>query len=557
MSGGGAFRPWRSVRRVFGDIRHAPTTASATSVDTAGPTLPNSGPREGSEILLLLSGLMSGTMVASLTQTIVFTALPSIGGDLGGLDKIAWVATVTLLAATASTPIYGKLSDQHGRKSLFQVAMVLLLVSSALAGLAQNIWHLIAARAVQGVGAGGLMTIPHAIIGDIIPPRERGRYHGYMMLVVTASTMAGPLLGGVLVDALSWRWVFFIPLPFGIAGLIIIRRALKVDLERASGTVDYVGAAFLVTGVSCLLLAVLWGGTQYAWGSVRILGLGTGSIFATALFIWRQHRAPDALLPPRLFRISVFNVTNAASFTIGFTAFGAFVFLPLFTQFVTGASASLSGLLMLPLSAGLTATSLIAGRVISRVGRYRVMALVGSALVALSFVLMSGMGADTSRIAVGAYMVIMGFGIGMSFPVLLVAVQNAVEHRDLGAATSSLTFFRGMGATMGIAVFGAIMANRLAFHLGRLLPAEALISINPASVRGSPAQVLTLPLEIRRGVVESFALSLQAVFFAAIPVAIGTFAILLFLRELPLGQGASSSVKSHLHGSGSDTRTPY
>lgn len=523
-----------------------------TSFATRPDTVPRFGgaagrPLQRREILVVLSGLMSGMLVSALTQTIVFTALPTIVGELGGLDKISWVATATLLTTTASMPLYGKLSDLHGRKLLFQIAIVILIVSSALAGFAQNIWHLIVARAVQGLGAGGLMTLSQAIIGDIVPPRERGRYQGYMMSVLTASTVAGPLLGGFLVDALSWRWVFAIPLPFGIVALVITQRVLKLQFEKVRHPIDYLGSTLLVTGVSCLILSMLWGGTRYAWGSATIVGLGTGAAVVTALFIWRQRRAPEPLLPARLFRNSVLNVTNAAGFLLGVAFFGGLIFLPVFLQVVTGVSATLSGSFMVPLAGGLTATSIFSGRVISRIGRYKGFALLGSALMALSLVLMSQMDTGTTGFAVGVYMVVLGFGLGMLFPVLIVAAQNAVDWRDLGTATASLNFFRSMGSTVGIALFGAIMTNRLGYHLRRLVPPDSLAGIDPVSLRGSPAQIRTLPPQVREGVVQSFALSMQAIFAAAIPIAIGAFVILLFLKELPLRE------RSFVEGTEDDT----
>lgn len=491
---------------------------------------------ERREILLVVSGLMSGMMVAALAQTIVLTALPTIVGELGGLDKISWVASAALLTTTATLPVLGKLSDLYGRKPLFQISVVILIVSSVLAGLAQNIWHLIGARAVQGVGIGGVVTLSQITIGDIVPPRERGRYQAYMVSAFTFSTVVGPLLGGVLVDALSWRWVFAIPVPFGVVALVITQRVLKLPLSRVSLPVDYLGSGLMVTGVTCLVLAMLWGGTRYAWDSAMIVGLGAGAIVFTALFYWRQRRAREPLLPLRLFRNSVFNVTSTAGFLLGVALFGVLVFMPVFLQIVTGMRSSLSGLFLVPLAGGLTVTSIYSGRAISRVGRYKLFALLGSALVALSIALMSGISGSTSSLTLGVYMLVMGLGLGMVMPVLIVAIQNAVEWRDLGTATSSLNFFRMMGGTVGVALLGAVMTNRLAHHLGRLVPATALAAIDPSSLTGSPAQILMLPAEVREGVVLSVALSTRSVFAAAFLFALGTFVILLFLKELPLSR---------------------
>jgi EmrB/QacA subfamily drug resistance transporter len=478
---------------------------------------------------LVFAGLMSGVLLAALDQTIVATALPTIVGDLGGLTHLSWVVTAYLLASTTSTPLYGKISDLYGRKTVFQAAIVIFLVGSALSGLAQSMGQLIAFRAVQGLGAGGLMALAIAIIGDVVSPRERGRYQGYIGAVFAVASVAGPLLGGFLVDHLSWRWAFYVNLPVGIAALLVTSVALDLPFRRSGHAIDYLGAALLVAGVTCMLLVTVWGGDRYAWGSPSILGLAAAGVLLLGAFAVQERRASEPVLPPRLFRDPVFRVATATLFLIGVAMFGAIVFLPLFLQVVVGASATSSGLLLLPLMAGIVTSSVVVGRVISRTGHYRWYPVAGTALMTVAMGLLATMDAGTSRTTASWYVALLGVGLGTVMPVMILAVQNAVDQRDLGTATSAATFSRSMGGSFGVAAFGAILASRLA---------QQLPGVDAEALQASPSQLRALPPAARQAVVEAVASSLHVVFLAAIPVALAAFLVVLFLRERPLRESA-------------------
>jgi len=481
------------------------------------------------QLQLVFAGLMSGVLLAALDQTIVATALPTIVGDLGGLAHLSWVVTAYLLASTTSTPLYGKISDLYGRKTVFQAAIVIFLVGSALSGLAQSMGQLIAFRAVQGLGAGGLMALAIAIIGDVVSPRERGRYQGYIGAVFAVASVAGPLLGGFLVDHLTWRWAFYVNLPVGVAALLVTSVALDLPFRRTGHSVDYLGAALLVAGVTCVLLVTVWGGDRYGWGSPTLLGLAAMGVLLLGAFAVQEQRASEPVLPPRLFRDPVFRVATATLFLIGVAMFGAIVFLPLFLQVVVGASATSSGLLLLPLMAGIVASSVVVGRVISRTGRYRWYPVAGTALMTVAMGLLATMNADTSRTTASWYVALLGVGLGTVMPVMILAVQNAADQRDLGTATSAATFSRSMGGSFGVALFGAILASRLAHQLP---------GVDPEALQASPSQLRALPPAAHQAVVEAVAHSLHVVFLAAIPVALAAFVVVLFLRERPLRETA-------------------
>jgi EmrB/QacA subfamily drug resistance transporter len=489
------------------------------------------------QILIVFSGLMSGMLLAALDQTIVATALPTIVGDLGGLTHLSWVVTSYLLASTASTPLYGKISDLYGRKAIFQAAIVVFLVGSALSGLAQSMGQLIAFRAVQGLGAGGLMALAMAIIGDVVSPRERGRYQGYLGAVFAVSSVAGPLLGGFFVDHLSWRWVFYINLPIGIAALVVTSVVLNLPFRRVQHAIDYLGAALLVAAVTCILLVTVWAGDQYAWASPPILGLAGAGVLLVAAFVVQERRTAEPVLPPRLFRDRVFVVAVAALFLVGVAMFGAIVFLPLYLQVVTGASATHSGLLLLPLMLGIVVTSIVAGRVITRTGRYKLFPVAGTAVMTVAMTLLASMDERTGRATVSLYMVVLGAGLGMVMQVMVLAVQNAADRRDLGTATSAANFFRSMGGSFGVAIFGAILASQLASWLPRLLPPGAG-GVDPKALQGSPGQIRALPAPVRDAVVAAVANSLHVVFLSAIPLTAAAFATVLFLKERPLRESS-------------------
>ncbi|QGG93990.1 MDR family MFS transporter [Actinomarinicola tropica] len=488
------------------------------------------------QILVVFSGLMAGMLLAALDQTIVSTALPTIVGELGGLDHLSWVVTAYLLTTTASTPLYGKLSDIYGRRLMFQSAIVIFVIGSMLCGLSQGMLQLIVFRGIQGIGAGGLMAMAFAIIGDIVSPRERGRYTGYLGAVFAVSSVAGPLLGGFFVDNLSWRWVFYVNVPIGVAALVITSSVLRLPFVRRDHAIDFAGAALLVAAVSTLLLALVWGGSEYPWGSSTIVGLFAASAVLTGLFLWWEHRTAEPILPLRLFGGRVFSTGAALSFLLGGAMFGAIVFLPLFLQVATGASATNSGLLLLPLMAGLMTTSITSGRVIARTGHYKKWPIAGMATAAVGMFLLSTMEPDTSRLTSSLYMLVVGVGLGMVMQVLVLAVQNGAEFSDLGVVTSSVNFFRSLGGSFGVSVFGVVFATALDDRLAELVPAGVLgaAGFNPESLTASPAQIRALPPEVLGPVTTAMADSITAVFLLVVPLLVLGVGLAMMMPELPL-----------------------
>lgn len=512
-----------------------PSTPTSTPTPTPATALDGATPFTHRQILVIFSGLMLGMFLAALDQTIVATALPTIVGELGGLDHLAWVVTAYLLTSTATTPLYGKLSDLYGRKQLFQVAIVIFLVGSALSGMSQTMGQLIAFRAIQGAGAGGLMALAMAIVGDIISPRQRGRYQGYLGGVFALSSIGGPLLGGFFADHLSWRWVFYINIPIGLVALVVTGMVLNLPFRKVQRAIDWLGSALLVAGVTSLLLVTVWGGSEYAWGSPTIVGLAIVGVAATVGFIFQERRAPEPILPPRLFRNDIFTVTSAAGFVTGVIMFGTIIFIPMFLQVVVGASATNSGLLLTPLMGGVIVTTIIVGRLVTRTGRYRVFPLGGMVVMTIGLVLLSTMGVGTTFPRAAAFMVVIGIGFGMTVQVFVISVQNAVEHRDLGVATSSAQFFRSMGGSFGVALFGAIFTSRLTSELPNL-PAGS--GFDASVLQNSPAQIRMLPAGIQETVIDAFASAIHTVFLLAIPLGLLALVIVLFLREIPLRDDA-------------------
>src|SRR5580765_6219731 len=429
-------------------------------------------PLTGRALWTVFGALMLGMFLAALDQTIVSTALPTIVGDLGGLSHLSWVVTSYLLASTVSTPIYGKLGDMYGRKPVFLVAILIFLAGSMLAGLSQTMAELIGFRALQGIGAGGLMVGAQAIIADIVPPRERGRYMGLIGSVFAVASVAGPLLGGFLVDSLSWRWVFYVNLPVGALAVLIVVTRLHLHTPTVRHKIDVLGAALLSAGVASLILVTTWGGSQYAWGSATIVGLAVAGVLLLVAFVWQESRAPEPILPLKLFRSRVFTVSSAMGFTIGMAMFGAIVFIPLYLQLVYGASPTSSGLRMIPLMAGLLIAAVFSGRLISRIGRYKIFPIVGTAVLVVGMYLLSKLGVGTAPWLASAYMAIVGVGIGLVMQVLVLVVQNDAKPREIGVATSTATFFRSVGGSFGVAIFGAIFASRLADQI-KQLPASS------------------------------------------------------------------------------------
>lgn len=489
------------------------------------------------QLILVFGGLVAGLLLAALDQTIVATALPTIVGELGGLDHYSWVVTAYLLSSTVSTPLYGKISDLYGRRIVFQGAILIFLAGSLLAGIAQDMLQLIIFRGIQGAGAGGLMAMAFAIVADVLSPRERGRYIGFLGAAFAFSSVVGPLVGGFIVDNMSWRWVFLINLPVGGVALAVTSAVLHLPITRRPHRIDWEGAALLVGGATSLLLVLVWGGVEYPWTSGVVVALGVAGVLLTGLFIVWEGRAAEPILPLRLFRNSIFTVTSVVGFLVGCAMFGGVVFLPLFLQIVTNASATHSGLLLLPLMAGMMSASITSGRIISHTGRYRVFPIVGTAVATIGAYLLTTMTASTGRVESSAYMLIFGLGIGMTIQVLVLAVQNAVPHRDLGVATSSATFFRSMGGSFGVALYGAILNHRLAVELPALLPAAALAAAGDANVNrlmSSPAAIRSMPPAVRQGVVEALTRGIHSVFFWTLPLLAIAFIVAWWLEEIPL-----------------------
>src|SRR5215207_30923 len=487
------------------------------------------------QIVVVLFGLMAGVLLAALDQSIVGTALPRIVSELGGLDKLAWVVTAYLLTATAATPLWGKISDLYGRRHIFQAAIIIFLAGSVLCGLSQNLPQLIAFRAIQGIGGGGLMALAFSIIGDIIPPRERGRYQGYFGAVFGVASVAGPLLGGWFTDGPGWRWIFYVNLPVGIAALVITSMALKLPTVRREHTIDYLGAALIVAGVSSLLLYLNWAGTEYGWFAPGPLALLIAAVTLTVLFVMVEQRAAEPIIPLRLFRNSVFAIGNLYGVLAGMAMFGAIIFLPLYLQAVMGMSPTESGLAMLPAVFGILTTSIVSGRLISRTGRYKIFPILGAAILIVSLLMLSRLRVDTPYWELALYELAFGAGLGMTMQTIVTAVQNAVEYRDLGTSTSATTFFRQMGGTIGAAVFGAILANRLAVHLTEQLGPAAVAAQENGAVNINNLQAIqALPEPVKTSVLTAFTRALDDVFLVGVPVVALAFVVALFLKELPL-----------------------
>src|SRR3954467_13239967 len=472
------------------------STAATAAVDGDRPAARRS-------ILLVVSGLMLVMLLASLDQTIVSTALPTIVGELGGLQHLSWVVTAYLLAVTVVTPLYGKLGDLYGRKRVLQTALTIFLIGSALCGLAQGMSELIAFRAIQGlgggglmvsaqaaVGGGGLMVSAQAAIGDVVPPRERGKWSGLFGAVFGVSSVAGPLIGGFLTTNVSWRGIFYVTLPLGIAALGVLGVTLPSRSERVQRSIDYAGTVLLAVALSALVLATTLGGTSYDWGSPFIVGMGALFVVATALFIAVERRAREPILPPSLFANRVFSVTSAVGLVVGFALFGALTFLPLFQQVVRGDTPTESGLQLLPVMAGLLFTSIVSGQVITRTGRYRWFPIAGTAVGTLGLLLLARLDASTSTALAALYMLILGLGLGMVMQVLVLAVQNSVEYEQLGVATSGATLFRSIGGSVGTAILGAVFTNRLSDALAGDLPQGAssagLGGLDPSALHRLP-----------------------------------------------------------------------
>ena len=479
--------------------------------------------------------LVLGMLLAALDQTIVSTALPTIVGDVGGINHLSWVVTAYLIAMTASTPLYGKLGDMYGRKPVFLVAVAIFLVGSMLSGIAQSMLALVLFRALQGLGAGGLMVGAMAIMADVLSPRDRGRYIGYLGGVWAFASIVGPLVGGFLVDTLSWRWVFYVNVPVGVLALFVIVTKLHLpQSSRRRHQVDYPGAALLTTGVVALILVTTWGGNQYAWDSATILGMAAGGIAMLVLFVFQERRAAEPILPLRLLRSWPFTVATGTGFMVGLAMFGAITFLPLFLQVADGATPTKSGLLMLPLMAGVLSASIISGRLISTTGRYKIYPVAGTALLTVGMFLLSRLTSGTSHLVSSVFMLVVGVGLGLVFQVVVIVAQNSAPPQDVGVATSTNTFFRTIGGSIGVALFGAIFSSRLSHELVARLPKAALAGFDPHALQAAPARIRALPPNVRAGFMDAFASSLSTVFLVGMALSAVGFLWTLLLPEVEL-----------------------
>jgi EmrB/QacA subfamily drug resistance transporter len=483
-------------------------------------------------VLIILPGLLLAIMLAMLDQLVVSTALPRIVGDLGGVTHLSWVVTAYVLASTVTTPLYGKLGDQYGRKRLLMFAIVIFLAGSALSGLAHTMDQLIAFRALQGLGAGGLLVGAIATIGDLVSPRERGSYMGYIMASMTLAMIAGPLVGGYITDNLSWRWIFYINMPVGGAALLYLAATLHLPRHRVKHKIDYLGAALLTIAATAIILVTTWGGSQYAWRSAPIIGLGAVGVAGTVAFLLAEARAAEPVLPLHVFRDGNFSLVTGMSFLLGLTMFGALTFLPLYQQTVQGLSATGSGLMLIPMMLGSTVTTLIAGQVTTKTGRYKVLPVIGSAVMGAGIYLLTTLGVSTSLVTSGLIFAVIGIGMGFLMQITTLVAQNSVAQRDIGVASSARTFFQQIGGSIGVAAFGAIFARQLTGALSARLPGVRLNGSGGGQL--NPATVTHLPAVVRHDVFAAITHAVTSVFWWVVPAAGLVFLLSLLIKEVPL-----------------------
>ena len=500
------------------------------------------------QIWVIFGGLMLGMLLASLDQTIVSTALPTIVGDLGGAEHLSWVVTAYMLASTVTTQMWGKLGDLFGRKGLFLTAIVVFLIGSVLCGTAADMAQLVAYRAIQGAGGGGLLVLSQAVIGDVVSPRERGKYQGAFGAVFGVSSVAGPLLGGFFVDNLSWRWVFYVNLPVGVLALGVLVAVLPRTAVTGRPSIDYIGILLLGVAATAIVLVTSFAGSVWDWTSPQVIGLVALFLAATVGLVLAERRAQEPVLPLRLFGQRTFTMASVIGFVVGFAMFGALTFLPLYLQRVQGVSATESGLRLLPMMAGLLLTSMGSGVVITRTGRYRLFPILGCAGFTIGLYLLSRMDETTSFLESSVAMFVLGVGLGMVMQVLVLAVQNAVDYRDLGAATSGATFFRTIGSSVGVAVFGTVFTSQLTNHLARDVPSSATGACAPGVLAASAESIGSCSPEVQSWFVSAYAGSIHTVFLAAVPVGVLAFVLSLLLPEVPLRTATRTADLGEAHG---------
>jgi len=517
----------------------------APVAEAIGPASPPSeqtaeGERTHAEIMFIMTALMIAMLLSALDQSIVATALPQIASDLNGLTKLSWVVTAYLITTAIATPIYGKLGDLYGRKKVFQSAIVIFLAGSALCGLAQSMNELVIFRALQGIGAGGLMSLAIAIIGDVIPPRQRGKYQGYFGAVFGVASVAGPVLGGLFASAhhflgiTGWRWIFYVNLPLGVVALSLVAARLHLHKPaQKENRIDYGGAILLAIGVVSLVFVTVWGGVDYAWTSWQILALCGSTILFLLLFVVREHRAPEPILPLHLFRNDIFSVSSLLSFLSGLALFAAIIYIPLYQQIVRGWSPTKSGLLMLPMVAGMMLSSIVAGRLMTSLGRYRVFPIIGTVMLGVGIWLFSHLGLDTNYLLLSSWMAVIGLGLGQLMQVPTLAVQNSVEFRNMGTATAAVSFARSIGGALGGAIFGSILVSRLTHHLTQMLPPQAASHVS-SGINSGIGQLDTLPDWLRHDVLVAYVEAFRDMFLIALPFVAAAFIVALLLRETPL-----------------------